>query len=95
LTASAAPTVIAKPNASIGVFSLGLIIFGIGTGLFKSNISPLLAEQQVVTRMKIETTPKGERIIVDPAVTTSRIFIYFYMCINIGSLVGQIAMVYA
>jgi proton-dependent oligopeptide transporter, POT family len=85
LTASAAPTVIAKPNASIGVFSVGLIIFGIGTGLFKSNISPLLAEQQVVTRMTIKTTPKGERVIVDPAVTTSRIFLYFYMCINIGS----------
>lgn len=47
LTVSAAPSVIAQPNASIGVFSLGLIIFGIGTGFFKSNISPLLAEQQV------------------------------------------------
>ncbi|KAE9983941.1 hypothetical protein BLS_003346 [Venturia inaequalis] len=95
LTASAAPSVIAKPNTSIGVFSVGLIIFGIGTGLFKSNISPLLAEQQVITKIKIETTAQGERVLVDPAVTTSRIFLYFYMCINIGSLVGQIAMVYA
>jgi POT family proton-dependent oligopeptide transporter len=95
LTASAAPSVIAKPNASIGAFSVGLIIFGIGTGLFKSNISPLLAEQQIDTKMRIETTKKGERVLVDPAITNSRIFLYFYMCINVGSLVGQIAMVYA
>ena len=34
-------------------------------------------------------------MLVDPAVTNSRIFLYFYMCINIGSLTGQIGMVYA
>jgi hypothetical protein len=37
--------------------------------------------------------PSGERVLVDPTVTTSRIFLYFYLCINIGSLVGQIGMV--
>lgn len=95
LTASAAPSVIQKPNTSIGVFSLGLIIFGLGTGMFKSNISPLLAEQQTDTKMRIETTEKGERVLVDPQVTTSRIFLYFYMMINIGSVTGQISMVFA
>ena len=95
LTASAAPSVIQKPDTSIGVFSLGLIIFGLGTGMFKSNISPLLAEQQTDTKMRIETTTKGERVLVDPAVTTSRIFLYFYMMINIGSVTGQISMVFA
>ena len=95
LTASAAPSVIVHPNTSIGVFSVGLIIFGIGTGFFKSNISPLLAEQTKETRMHITTTKTGERVIVDPAITNSRIFLYFYMCINVGSLVGQIAMVFA
>lgn len=45
--------------------------------------------------MHITTTKTGERVIVDPAVTNSRIFLYFYMCINIGSLVGQISMVFA
>jgi proton-dependent oligopeptide transporter, POT family len=95
LTASAAPSVIQKPNSAIGAFSVGLIIFGIGTGLFKSNISPLLAEQQVDTKVRVETTKKGERVLVDPAVTTSRIFLYFYMCINVGSVTGQVGMVYA
>jgi POT family proton-dependent oligopeptide transporter len=87
--------VIQKPDTSIGVFSLGLIIFGLGTGMFKSNISPLLAEQQTDTKMRVETTTKGERVLVDPAVTTSRVFLYFYMMINVGSVLGQIAMVFA
>ncbi|KAF2102607.1 MFS peptide transporter [Rhizodiscina lignyota] len=95
LTASAAPSVIAHPNSSIAAFAVGLVIFGIGTGLFKSNISPLLAEQQVDTQMQVRTRSKGERVLVDPAVTNSRIFLYFYMCINVGSLTGQIGMVYA
>ena len=45
--------------------------------------------------MKIKTTKKGDRVIMDPAVTTSRVYLYFYLMINIGSLTGSIAMVYA
>lgn len=37
----------------------------------------------------------GERVIVDPAATVSRIYLYFYLMINVGSLTGQISMVYA
>lgn len=44
--------------------------------------------------MRVETLPTGERVIVDPSVTNSRIFLYFYFCVNIGSLTGQISMVY-
>jgi len=95
LTVSAAPSVIKHGSSALGAFAVGLIILGIGTGGFKSNISPLLAEQQTDNKKRIETLPSGERVIVDPAVTTSRIFLYFYLCINIGSLVGQIGMVYA
>jgi hypothetical protein len=32
---------------------------------------------------------------VDPALTSARLFMYFYLFINIGSLCGQIGMVYA
>lgn len=35
LVASAAPSVISNPSTSIGVFAVGLIILGIGTGGFK------------------------------------------------------------
>ena len=81
LTASAAPSVIKNGSSALAAFTIGLVILGIGTGGFKSNISPLLAEQQTDNKKRIETLPSGERVIVDPAVTTSRIFLYFYMCI--------------
>lgn len=32
---------------------------------------------------------------MDPTITISRIYLYFYMMINVGSLVGQICMVFA
>ena len=59
---------------------------GIGTGAFKPNISPLVAEQLPNTTMRVITTKKGERVIRDPATTTSRVYMYFYLFINIGAL---------
>lgn len=95
LIVSAIPKVIASPNGSIAAFSIGLIIMGVGTGGFKSNISPLIAEQYRDTKPYVSSLPSGERVIVDPAATVARIYLYFYLMINIGSLTGQIAMVYA
>ena len=68
---------------------------GVGVGGFKSNISPLIAEQCTEIVMRVKTTAKGERVIMDPAVTISRVMLYFYLMINIGSLTGSIGMVYA
>ena len=45
--------------------------------------------------MHVETLRSGERVIIDPALTTQRMFMYFYLFINIGSIIGQITMVYA
>lgn len=70
-------------------------LLGIGTGGFKANISPLVAEQYKRTRLFVKTTKSGERVIVDPALTTGSIYMYFYLFINIGALVGQIGMTYA
>lgn len=94
LTAAAAPSVLANSNTSLGVFILGVIVMGLGTGTFKPNISPLIAEQVPQEKMRVEEQ-NGERVIVDPAVTITRIYNYFYWFINIGACVGQIAMVYA
>lgn len=94
LIISAVPGVIEKESA-MGAFSVALIVMGIGTGFFKSNISPLVAEQYRRTKLFVKTTNKGERVIVDPALTVSRIYMYFYLFINIGALIGQIAMTYA
>jgi len=71
------------------------IFLGIGTGGFKSNISPLIAEQYKRSKLFVITTKKGERVIVDPALTIAKIYMYFYLFINIGALVGQVAMTYA
>jgi POT family proton-dependent oligopeptide transporter len=93
LVAASAPNVIVKPDAAFGAFIIGLLTLCVGTGFFKANVSPLLAEQNEDDRMRVEVQ-NGERVIVDPAITNTRIFLYFYFCINIGSLAGQIGMVY-
>ncbi|KAF2805322.1 MFS peptide transporter-like protein Ptr2 [Mytilinidion resinicola] len=96
LTASAAPAVIEKPHSALAAFIIGLIIMGIGTGGFKPNISPLVAEQIPRETMHVKTLPKtGERVIVDPAVTTARVYNWFYLFINVGALIGQLSMAYA
>ncbi|KAJ5689832.1 hypothetical protein N7462_004224 [Penicillium macrosclerotiorum] len=95
LIISAIPSVIAKPGGSIACFSIGLVIMGVGTGGFKSNISPLIAEQYREEKPIIRVLASGERVIVDPAATVARIYLYFYLMINVGSLIGQISMVYA
>ncbi|PYH39769.1 putative MFS peptide transporter [Aspergillus neoniger CBS 115656] len=93
---SSIPPVIVHANGALACFAVGLVIFGIGVGGFKSNISPLIAEQYKETKLFIKTIPKtGERVIVDPAQTITRIFLYFYFMINVGSLIGSVAMVYA
>jgi POT family proton-dependent oligopeptide transporter len=95
LTISATPAVIAHPHKALGAFIVGIIIMGIGTGGFKPNISPLVAEQIPNEKMRVKTTKEGERVLIDPAVTTSRVYNYFYMAINVGALIGQISMAYA
>ena len=93
LVAASSPGVIVKADSSFAAFIIGLLLLCVGTGFFKANVSPLLAEQNDDTRMRVEVR-KGERVLVDPAVTNSRIFLYFYLCINIGAMAGQISMVY-
>jgi POT family proton-dependent oligopeptide transporter len=95
LIMSAIPAIIVKPNVAIAIFSIGLVIMGIGTGGFKSNISPLIAEQYKDQRAYVRVKKNGSKEIVDPATTTARIYIYFYFLINCGSICGSIAMVYS
>lgn len=60
-------------GAALGGLVTAMIVIGLGTGGIKSNVSPLIAEQYRETRMKIRILRKGERVIVDPAVTIQRI----------------------
>jgi proton-dependent oligopeptide transporter, POT family len=92
---SSIPSVIKHPNGALGCLSVGIIFFGAGVGGFKPNISPLMVEQLNAKPMHVEVLKTGEKVLVDPAITTQRIFMYFYLFINIGSIVGQVTMVYA
>ncbi|KAF8964521.1 peptide transporter PTR2A [Flammula alnicola] len=94
LVIAAIPGIIDHQSA-IGAFCVALIVMGFGTGLFKANISPLVAEQYRRTKLFVITTKSGEKVIVDPLLTVSRIYMYFYLFINIGALIGQISMTYA
>ncbi|KAF2108340.1 peptide transporter-like protein PTR2 [Lophiotrema nucula] len=63
-----------------------MVVIGLGTGGIKSNVSPLIAEQVRSTKPFIKTLRGGKRVIVDPEMTVQRIYMIFYMCINIGSI---------
>jgi POT family proton-dependent oligopeptide transporter len=71
---------------ALGGLVVAMIVIGLGTGGIKSNVSPLIAEQYQETKQRVEVLPSGERVIVDPALTIQRIYMVFYMCINLGSL---------
>ncbi|KAF9004364.1 POT family-domain-containing protein [Cyathus striatus] len=94
LIVAAIPGIIEHKSA-VGAFVAAIIVMGFGTGLFKPNISPLIAEQYKKTKLFVVTNKSGERVIVDPNLTVSRIFMYFYLFINIGALLGQIGMTYS
>ncbi|KAI0710676.1 MFS peptide transporter [Earliella scabrosa] len=95
LIISSVPGVIERPNAALPCFIIAIIVMGVGTGGFKANISPLVAEQYKRYKLFIGHTKSGERVIVDPIMTTQKIYMYFYLFINVGALVGQITMVYS
>lgn len=61
---SSIPGVIEHSDVAIGVFSLGLIFFGLGVGFFKCNITPLVAEQYEKDhpRAVVYTEKNGERV---------------------------------
>ncbi|KAL3462151.1 POT family-domain-containing protein [Aspergillus heterothallicus] len=93
LVASSAPSVIVKADSALAAFVIGFLTLCVGTGFFKANVAPLLAEQNKDDQMRVEVC-NGERVIVDPSITNSRIFLWYYFFINVGSLTGQISMVY-
>lgn len=86
LTAGAAPSVLAHSNGALAAFLIAIIIFGMGTGGFKPNISPLIAEQIPIEKLRVSTNAKGAKVIIDPSVTSARIYNWFYLFINIGAL---------
>ncbi|KAF1985227.1 PTR2-domain-containing protein [Aulographum hederae CBS 113979] len=85
LTLTSIPAAL-ENGAGLGGFATAVVIIGIGTGGIKSNVAPLIADQYKRRTMAVSTTKKGERVILDPNVTIQRIYMVFYLCINIGCL---------
>ena len=57
---------------------------GLGAGAIKSNVSPLMAEQYT-GKLRKKVLKSGETVIISPALTYQRIYMYFYAAINLGS----------
>ncbi|KAJ5557988.1 hypothetical protein N7461_001960 [Penicillium sp. DV-2018c] len=85
LVCTSIPTALAH-GSGVGGFIVAILIIGLGTGGIKSNVAPLIADQYKRKKMAISTTKKGERVVIDPALTIQRIYMIFYGCINVGSL---------
>ncbi|KAJ8116415.1 hypothetical protein OPT61_g2147 [Boeremia exigua] len=94
LTVAAIPSVMDNQQGGLACFIIGLLVMGLGTGTFKPNISPLIVEQLDTDKLAV-VERNGERVIIDPSITITRVYNYFYLFINIGALAGQIGMVYA
>jgi POT family proton-dependent oligopeptide transporter len=95
LIISAIPPVITNSGGALGSMIVAIIVIGFGTGGFKPNVNPLIVEQLGEQYMHVKTLKSGERVIVDPAVTIERVYLWFYFCINVGALAGQVSMVFA
>ena len=74
LIISTIPGVIEHSDGALACFVVALIIMGLGTGAFKPNISPLVAEQYKKTKLFTRYTKSGEKVIVDPSLTTASIY---------------------
>lgn len=60
-----------KPQSAADM--MGVSQMGMGTGPFKSNISPLIAEQIPVKNLQLHHQKNGELVIIDPALTVARV----------------------
>ena len=90
LIISSLPEVLENPDGALACFTLAVVVMGAGTGGFKSNISPLVAEQYT-GKIHVRTEKSGERVIVDPALTTTRIYMvnsYSLSCVKVLVLIN-------
>ncbi|KAI0133895.1 Di/tri peptide transporter 2 [Xylariales sp. AK1849] len=75
-------------GAGLGGLIATLFLLGTAAGGIKSNVAVLIFEQYTETKAKIRTLKSGERVIVDPQVTISNIYMVFYNLLCIGCLSG-------
>ncbi|KAJ7714126.1 peptide/h+ symporter protein [Mycena metata] len=84
LVASATPASLQHPDTALGLLILAICVMAIGAGSIKANVAPLIADQYT-GKMRKETLPTGETVILSPSLTIESVYLYFYMAINLGS----------
>ncbi|RDB14757.1 Peptide transporter PTR2 [Hypsizygus marmoreus] len=78
------PSVIHGGHA-IAPFIISILILALGTGLIKASVAPLMADQAPIQAQRVITLKTGERVILDPGVTTQNIMLIYYWSINVGA----------
>ncbi|KAJ5084844.1 hypothetical protein NUU61_009423 [Penicillium alfredii] len=82
----AIPSVLQKGSAHAAPpFVLGLLLLALGAGLFKPNIAPTILDQHRCQRPYTKVLKSGEKVIVDPELTTTRTMLIFYGFVNVGA----------
>ena len=87
LVATSFPSAI-KANAGLPGLIVAMIIIGSGLGGVKACVSPFMADQYKNVKMRVKTTKRGDRVIVDRDLTIKAIYSLYYWCINFGCLSG-------
>lgn len=86
LVIPALPPVIKSPNGALAAFIIAIVVLAFAAGFIKPSLGPLLCDQSPVKFPVIATTKKGERVIIDPAITVQKYLMVFYWCINVGAI---------
>ncbi|KAF8073992.1 PTR2-domain-containing protein [Lyophyllum atratum] len=81
---AALPSIIHGGHA-IAPFVLSILTLALGTGMIKASVAPLMADQAPIQAQRISTLKTGERVILDPGVTTQNIMLIYYWSINLGA----------
>ncbi|RAL58694.1 hypothetical protein DID88_003000 [Monilinia fructigena] len=87
LVIGAIPSVL-QAGQGMAPFIIGVLTLALGAGMFKSNVSPMLLDQDTQKGLIVKTLPDGERVILDPEVTAQRLALAFYGMINVGAFFG-------
>ncbi|KAE8167644.1 hypothetical protein BDV40DRAFT_284575 [Aspergillus tamarii] len=82
----AIPSVLQKGTAhSAPPFIISLLVLALGAGIFKPNIAPTILDQHRNKKAYTKVLKSGEKVIVDPELTSSRTMLIFYGVVNIGA----------
>ena len=76
LVATSAPVGL-RANAGMGGLITAMITVGLGTGGLKACIAPMCAEQNPDSEARVKTLKSGERVVIDPNLTSARVFMWW------------------